>query len=176
MFDVLRDDGVVVYVNGKEAFRQNMPTGVIGHKTLASSAISGSDETAYFRNKTGNLLNDGLNVIAVELHQASLNSSDLSFDMEVGFELPPIKPTTFPISKGIQWHYLDNGKSLDAINWKDDSLMTTTGILEQPLGYGDATNTKISYGNDANNKHVTYYFRRDIDIDIASMPDSIQIG
>ncbi len=44
-----------------------------------------------FRAKTANLLKNGLNVIAVELHQNAANSSDLSFDMEVGFKAPPLK-------------------------------------------------------------------------------------
>src|SRR5213078_2569016 len=36
---IKRDDGAVVYLNGTEVFRTNMPTGTIGNTTLASSAI-----------------------------------------------------------------------------------------------------------------------------------------
>ncbi len=36
--------------------------------------------------------------------------------------------------------------------------------------------TTISYGPDANNKYVTSYFRRDINIDLAALPDSVEIG
>lgn len=177
VFKVLRDDGAVVYVNGKEAFRQNMPMGTISYNTFASSAAVGASETNYFINKTENLLVTGKNVIAVELHQSSLSSSDLSFDMEVDFELPPLAATTFPLSKGTKWHYLDDGKSLDGVNWKTGSYSDDNWDFGAgPLGYGDPTNTEISYGDDANNKHVTYYFRRDITIDTASMPDSVQVG
>lgn len=177
VFDVLRDDGVVVYVNGKEAFRQNMPSGALTYGTLASTAVIGPDESEYFTTKTENLLVTGRNVISVELHQATLSSSDLSFDMAVGFELPPLTPTTFPLSKGTEWHYLDNGKSLDAINWKSDSYSDDNWSFGAgPLGYGDPVTTELSYGGDANNKHVTYYFRRDLTIDMATMPDSVQIG
>lgn len=177
VFNLLRDDGAVVYLNGNEIFRQNMPSGTITYNTFASGAVAGADETKYFTHKTGNLLVTGKNVIAVELHQASATSSDLSFDMEVGFELPPLTATTFPLNKGTQWHYLDNGKSLDAVSWKDDSYNDDNWEFGAgPLGYGDPANTTISFGDDANNKHVTYYFRRDINIDLATMPDSIQIG
>lgn len=177
VFDVLRDDGIVVYVNGVEAFRDNMPTGTIGFDTLALSTISGADELTYYRFKTGNLLQNGLNVIAVELHQAGASSSDLSFDMAVGFELPPLAPASFPFSKNSDWHYLDNGSSLDAIAWKD-TLYNDDNWEQGPgsLGYGDVMNTTISFGNDANNKHITYYFRRDLNVDFSTFPDTVEFG
>lgn len=76
---VLADDGVVGYVNGVEAFRYNMPDGEITYQSLASGNIP--NETAYtkFTFPTLNLI-DGTNTIAIELHQSSLGSSDLSFD------------------------------------------------------------------------------------------------
>ena len=39
-FNVVRDDGVVVYLNGAEVFRTNMPAGPINNGTLASSTIN----------------------------------------------------------------------------------------------------------------------------------------
>ena len=44
---MLRDDGAVVYLNGSEVFRTNMPTGAISHTTPASAAIAGADESAF---------------------------------------------------------------------------------------------------------------------------------
>ena len=169
IFNVLRDDGVVVYVNGVEAFRDNMPTGSIGFDTLALSAVSGVDETSYFQFKSANLLQNGLNVIAVELHQATAGSSDLSFDMNVEYELPPLQPATYPFAKNSDWHYLDNGASLDAVAWKDTLFNDDNWDWGQgPLGYGDVMNTTISFGNDPNNKYITYYFRRDLDINLSN--------
>lgn len=177
VFNVLRDDGVIVYVNGTEAFRMNMPAGTPAYTTLANAAVGGPDETAYFQAKTGNLLQNGLNVIAVELHQASASSSDLSFDMSVGFELPPLPPASYPMAKNSDWHYLDDGSCLDAVAWKDTTFNDDNWAQGQGvLGYGDPTNTTISFGNDPNNKHITYYFRREIMIDTAVVPDSVQIG
>src|SRR5262245_49904612 len=45
---LLRDDGGVVYLNGVEVFRSNMPQGPIGITTLASAAAAGADETSFF--------------------------------------------------------------------------------------------------------------------------------
>lgn len=92
---VLRDDGAVVYLNGLEVFRSNMPDGAISASTLASSAAAGGDETSNFYTKALNtaLLREGPNVLAVEIHQSGANSSDLSFDLELSGTLAPIIPT-----------------------------------------------------------------------------------
>jgi len=37
---VQRDDGVVVYVNGNEVFRDNMPAGAINYRTIAPLSVS----------------------------------------------------------------------------------------------------------------------------------------
>lgn len=81
---LLRDDGAVVYINGVEALRSNMPSGVISASTFAGNAIGGSAESTYyeFALQPG-LLQDGNNVIAVEVHQADASSSDVSFDMDL---------------------------------------------------------------------------------------------
>jgi hypothetical protein len=81
---LLRDDGVVIYLNGVEAYRNNMPTGTIGYTTRASTFIGGADETTWLTALLNPaLLVAGDNVIAVEIHQDSPSSSDISFDLEL---------------------------------------------------------------------------------------------
>lgn len=77
---LLRDDGAVVYLNGTEIYRSNMPTGTVAYRTPASEAIGGADESAGYHTAlpaTG--LRAGANVLAVEIHQANPTSSDISF-------------------------------------------------------------------------------------------------
>jgi hypothetical protein len=83
-FRLLRDDGAVVYLNGNEVFRSNMPESPVGFATRALSAAVGGDEsTNTFAATAGAaLLVPGTNVVAVEVHQESPMSSDLSFDLE----------------------------------------------------------------------------------------------
>ncbi len=78
------DDGAVIYLNGKEMQRYNMPAGTIGFGTLASTNISGADESDFhtFAIGAGSLIT-GNNVVAVEVHQNAANSSDVSFDLEL---------------------------------------------------------------------------------------------
>ncbi|MCE7863071.1 MAG: T9SS C-terminal target domain-containing protein [Bacteroidetes bacterium CHB5] len=79
---ILFDDGIVVYLNGTEVYRNNMPTGTIENNTLALGAIAAENVFVDF-SISKNLLMEGTNVIAVEVHQNSPQSSDLSFDFSL---------------------------------------------------------------------------------------------
>jgi hypothetical protein len=84
VLNLLRDDGAVVYLNGVELTRSNMPTGVVTPSVWASVAISGAAETTYYSyTLPTTLLLNGTNVIAVEVHQANPTSSDVRFDLEL---------------------------------------------------------------------------------------------
>jgi uncharacterized repeat protein (TIGR01451 family) len=76
------DDGIVVWINGVEAFRDNIAAAP-AYATLATTAIGGSGSTVYSSVISSGLFVPGNNVIAVEIHQATLTSSDLFFDMEL---------------------------------------------------------------------------------------------
>ena len=81
---VLRDDGCLVYLNGTEVFRDNMPTGAVSYTTTAPVAVSGTDESRFYTtNVNPGLLVTGTNLLAVEIHQQSTTSSDVSFDLEL---------------------------------------------------------------------------------------------
>ncbi len=79
-FNVERDDGYVVYVNGVEVARNNMPAGAVTWATLASSAVE--DAVITFSIPNTNFVS-GNNVIAVEIHQAAASSSDVSFNLSL---------------------------------------------------------------------------------------------
>jgi hypothetical protein len=79
-----RDDGAVVYLNGGEVLRENMPAGTIRHGTWAASVVAGSAEDAFYLAEPDPPgLIAGTNVLAVEVHQADAGSSDISFDLEL---------------------------------------------------------------------------------------------
>ncbi len=83
----LVDDGAVVYLNGTELTRINMPGGAINYSTLASAPIGNAD----FADPiviSANQLVFGTNLLAVEVHQAAtfdgypqavLNSSPIAY-------------------------------------------------------------------------------------------------
>lgn len=92
---LLRDDGAVVYLNGTEVLRSNMPDGAVEAGTLAAATVGDEAEAIYHVQAVDpKLLVNGLNVMAVEVHQRSVTSSDVSFDLElIGGSLPgPVTP------------------------------------------------------------------------------------
>ncbi|HEX2749198.1 MAG TPA: Ig-like domain-containing protein, partial [Verrucomicrobiales bacterium] len=90
--ELLRDDGAAVYLNGFEVNRQNLAAGAV-YATLADSRIPNADETRFFpATIPPELLLEGRNVLAVEVHQYSLTDlfsipqidpADLSFDFKL---------------------------------------------------------------------------------------------
>jgi chitodextrinase len=79
---LVRDDGVAVYVNGVEVFRNNLPAGPLTLTTKASSSLSGTDETNPITfTIPASALVAGANVIAVELHNAGPVNADASFQL-----------------------------------------------------------------------------------------------
>lgn len=83
VISVVADDGVVVYVNGVEVGRANLPAGTLTENTYASSAPRTSTAAANrveFKVPDG-LLVAGTNVVAASTHLNYRTSPDLSFDL-----------------------------------------------------------------------------------------------
>ncbi len=71
------DDGAVVYLNGREAYRYNMLGGTVSYGTLASPGINGPpSEQGPVALPLTNVF-PGLNFIAIEAHQSTANSGDI---------------------------------------------------------------------------------------------------
>lgn len=87
-FNVKIDDGAIFYLNGEEAARIRMPEGPVDYLDLTSL---GGDEYGFEAvDIPASLLRAGENVLAIEVHQASASSSDLSMDAElVIYEVDP---------------------------------------------------------------------------------------
>ena len=74
------NDGIVVYVNGVEVDRQNMPTTAIAYNTVASATNTTTGATLTI---PARYFNAGNNIIAVEIHQRTANSTNCIFDMSM---------------------------------------------------------------------------------------------
>jgi len=80
---LLRDDGAIVWLNGQEIIRHNMPPfAIISFNSRASFDVTGANETNWysFALSPGSLPR-GANLLAVEVHQYTNNSPDLSFNL-----------------------------------------------------------------------------------------------
>ncbi len=145
-----RDDGLIIWLNGVELLRDNMPPGNPDHLTPAAGNASGEGEW-YSVNVPANALVAGENILAVELHQASETSSDIRFDLEllswleVPGGLPVMLHAGFSLDKdGEPLALHDSGGSIvDAISaWPEqDSFHSWGRSASNPglLGYQEAT-------------------------------------
>lgn len=104
---VLFDDGVVVYLNGQEVYRNNLPVGTIDYNTLAPTAIN-PERTFFPFTISKDLLLTGTNVIAIEVHQTNATSSDLTFDF-----------------------------SMNTVEVGNSTVSTSTNITQQDLAFGN---------------------------------------
>jgi hypothetical protein len=84
VFRLRRDDGAVVYLNGHEVYRENLPPGEVQPSTTAIADVAVGEEQTFFKRlvSSSNLVS-GTNILAVEVHQFRTNSPDLSFDLEL---------------------------------------------------------------------------------------------
>lgn len=80
---LLRDGGVVIYLNGLEVTRVLLPIGPVGPTSWGSRSVDGQEETVYFPQELDpDALLDGSNQLAVELVPGG-DGTDLGFDLEV---------------------------------------------------------------------------------------------
>ena len=90
---ISRQDGAVVWLNGQELCRLNMPAGPITYTNLAlSHALLEPAYTFYQVTKSLATPLQGANVLAVELHHFWPTIPSIGFDLELigtGFALPP---------------------------------------------------------------------------------------
>ena len=102
---LLRDDGAAVYLNGKPEplFTSNLSTTPLTYTTRADGTIDDADEQVFFNYTVdASNLKAGVNVLAVEVHQASSTSSDIGFNFELaGIIENPSAVTGVPINPGI---------------------------------------------------------------------------
>ncbi len=80
------DDGLVVYVNGTEAGRYNMPQGHVGYSTYATTYAPGNPDTGELT-LPAHLFKKGTNTIAVEVHNNAATSTDIYWDAALETDL-----------------------------------------------------------------------------------------
>ena len=126
---LLRDDGAVVYINGAEIFRSNLPTGTIGFQTRAQADAVMDGNTWIAVDLPVSAIREGQNVLAVEVHQITPSSSDLSFDFELLANIPPFRSqpamTQSPAALGGSGHYYEAVVVPGGASWNTASVGAT---------------------------------------------------
>ena len=172
VLEAIRDDGMLVYLNGVVVWSDNMPAS-FDYQTYATSSVGGSGETTWISKAISSNLVTGTNILAVEIHQKSASDPDLSFDFRLtGYDdLPvaitrgPYLQTGTPTSVIIKWRtntstesIINYGTSLGTLNIteQDDTLktdheITLTGLFSNTKYYyeiADLTGIYVTKSNE----------------------------
>ncbi|MES2557921.1 MAG: alkaline phosphatase PhoX [Bacteroidota bacterium] len=154
------DDGAIVYLNGTEIMRKNLPASAVTYSTLANVTVASTPSIFTVTiPKTAFVVGD--NYFAVEIHQVTAGSSDIFFNLSAA----PVVSDVQVIAAGNNWKYNDLGIALTS-DWNTTAYNDATWATgAAPLGYGNGDEaTTISYGASEANKHITTYFRKHFDI------------
>ncbi len=114
------DDGAVVYLNGVEIVRDNMPGGAVSFATAAASEKAGASLSGVLSVPAG-ALRVGSNVLAVEVHQAAGGNSDVFMGLELTAR-ETLTPAIAPAQSANTWVELHNrgGSPVVLTGWRLD--------------------------------------------------------
>jgi len=173
--NVKRDDGIAIYVNGTEVYRNNLAAGA-AYNTLATLASDDGATPVAFSFSPSAFVT-GNNVIAVEIHQNAVTSTDISFDLQLigntggdaSLTRGPYMNSALHNSIVIRWRtdiptntkvsygdapgnltqsFVDNTSTTEHI-------VTLTGLTENTLYYYNIGSTTQIVQGDANNYFKT---------------------
>jgi len=139
---VLRDDGAQVFLNGTNVFKNNLP-GTVTYTTPASTSV---EATSYIStNVNRNLLREGTNVLAAEVHNSSTSNGDLVFDAR----LVGITNTALPgLLRG---PYLMSGSTTSVVvRWR--SQARTDSLVRYGLASDDLDQEVVVSGSRTNHE------------------------
>jgi len=153
----LIDDGAVFYLNGQEIYRQNMISkpNMVTYTTLANAAIEAAWTSVVLPSSA---LIQGDNVLAVEVHQASIGSSDIDWGMIIRADFPPPSPlaiTSNPADRTV-------GESASAtfavgVSGGQPQFQWYKWVNDQPVAIPGATHQSYTISNTALSD-AGYYF------------------
>jgi Lamin Tail Domain/Bacterial TSP3 repeat len=133
---LLVDDGAVVSLNGTEILRMNLPEGPLEYTTFAAPSVG----NAVFSDRKvvpSESLRVGTNVLAVEVHQSSLGSSDVVFGLEASLieEIRPALPLRESPESWVELHN-PGTRAVELSGWR----------LEEGIDFTFPVNTQLEAG------------------------------
>ena len=168
-FNYTIDDGFIVYVNGTEAGRYNMPSGTVTYDSYSTTYANGNPDTGTME-LPASLFHSGTNVIAVEVHNNSASSTDILFDASLTL-------------KGVSAGNVDYYSTEATIDLPKDSYVSLTACYTpmtaaerkeagiNPVRINEVSGSNDSYINEyfKKNDWVELYNTTDDEIDVEGM-------
>jgi len=155
------DDGFIVYVNGMEAGRYNMPSGSAGYDTYATTYAHNNPDNGTMQ-LDASLFQRGANTIAVELHNNASNSTDIYWNASLSMVTYDTSDAEY-VSTDTEYTLPASGSvSLMAV-WEQ--------VAEGDLIAAGATPVKVNEVSAANTVYVNEYFKRDDWVELYNTTD-----
>lgn len=138
-FQIKRDDGIVVYLNGKEVYRNNIPMISVTGNTFAAERVDGSRESeVLIATFDSEFVIKGKNIISVSVHQVAPDSSDCIFDLEMfGYTDPKMLSTIISDQTALNNQLENQIKSLNT------NILLEKTALQLEIEQNRAENYKI---------------------------------
>jgi hypothetical protein len=182
---LLRDDGGIVYVNGFEVFRSNMPTGDVTHSTPALSGVGAPEEINVFFETNVVVpyisFREGLNAVAVEIHQVAPTSADISFDLELIAESMASRPPVVSISNPYSGTTFPTGANVEITASASDPDGAVAQVEffadEQSIGIDASGPFSMTWSNLSPGPHTVHVLATDDSgVQTTSVPVLIAVG
>jgi len=177
VLNAIRDDGMVVYINGVQVWSDNMAA-AFNYLSYATGTVGGAAESTWITKSLANILVVGNNEVAVEIHQTNASSSDTSFNFSLYTDnsyvfIPPTAPDND--ADGIA-DYIDSDDDNDGVTdilegcytanleglnstglpSNEESILGNFPILNHPMDDGNQIDFSVS--NQADFNDITSYF------------------
>ena len=145
---IMSDGGAVLYINGNEVARDNMPAGQINFNTRAIDDSSGAEGSFETFTVLPSLFTEGINTIAIEVHNGSTASGDMGMDLELNITKPNADNSSIIINntqtikartlEGNQWSALSEATFITNIPASPENLVISE-IFYNPAGQDEDT-------------------------------------
>ncbi|MBP5500772.1 MAG: CotH kinase family protein, partial [Bacteroidales bacterium] len=165
------DDGCILYLNGQEIYRFNMAPGTASYATYAAYYATGNpDKRTLILPR--NLLKNGANVLAVEIHNEKANSPDICWSASL--DLVTSLPGSI-VSKKARYS-LPTSKGSDLIAWFQPNQSVQSKL--PPVVINEVSADNGIYINDLQKKAdwIELYNTTSRDIDLRGVYISDKLG
>lgn len=163
------DDGFVIYVNGVEAERYNMPYGTPSYNTAATTYANGNPDVGSVT-LDPSLFKKGTNYIAVEVHNNSTTSSDIMWDAELTRTVPKEGDVEY-VSTDEEFEIKSSGtyNLIACYEPISDEELIAQGTTPIKINEISAANTMSINDNFSKKDWIELYNTTEEEIDIAGM-------
>ncbi|MBQ8361734.1 MAG: CotH kinase family protein [Bacteroidaceae bacterium] len=165
------DDGMIVYVNGQEAARYQMPSGTVGFDTYASTYANGNPDSGTLT-LPASLFKKGSNLIAVEVHNNNASSTDIYFDASLSVTTSSVTGQTNYLCTTEEYELPFDGSVTSLVAcYEPLSGEALAGIPSLPVRINEVSADNSIYINEFYKKNdwIELYNTTDEPIDVAGM-------